>query len=81
VAKLNTSGTALIYSTFLGGNNNDFGASIAVDASGNAYVAGGTYSSNFPTTFGAVQRTFGGNVDAFVAKRASRNWPSRRFAA
>jgi len=49
VTKLNPTGTALVYSTFLGGGSQDVGNGIAVDASGNAYVTGSTNSSNFPT--------------------------------
>jgi hypothetical protein len=61
VAKLNATGTALVYSTFIGGSNFDWGRAIAIDAAGNAYVTGQTKSSNFPTTGGAFDRTF--NVD------------------
>jgi uncharacterized protein (TIGR03437 family) len=68
VSKLNASGTALLYSTYLGGGNDDQGNGIAVDASGNAYVTGWTLSTNFPTTAGAVQTTSGGANDAFVTK-------------
>jgi len=50
VAKFGPSGTNLIYSTFLGGTNNDFGYGVAVDSAGNAYVTGGTSSPNFPAT-------------------------------
>jgi hypothetical protein len=57
----------LAYSTFLGGSGADFGNAIAVDASGAAYVAGFTTSTNFPTTVGAYQRT-PTNRDAFVTK-------------
>ena len=49
VTKINTSGTALIYSTYLGGDNHDAVVGIAVDGAGIAYVAGGTESANFPT--------------------------------
>src|SRR5882724_5773859 len=67
VAKLNPAGNALIYSTFLGGAATDSGNAIAVDAAGNAYVAGGTYSFNFPTA-SAYQSTNHGQQNAFVAK-------------
>jgi len=68
VAKLNASGSALVYSTYLGGLSDDTANSIAVDAAGAAYVAGETASSDFPTTAGAVRRTIGGASDGFVAK-------------
>ncbi len=68
VTKLNPTGTSLVYSTFLGGISSDFGAGIAVDAAGNAYVTGDTLSTNFPTTQGAFQTTLGGSSDAFIAK-------------
>jgi hypothetical protein len=53
VTKLNPNGTALVYSSYLGGNRDDQANGIAVDAAGNAYVAGYTKSSDFPTTPGA----------------------------
>jgi hypothetical protein len=68
VTKINSSGTALVYSTFLGGNNADVGYAIALDSSENAYVTGYTYSTNFPTTAGAFQTTLGGPTGAFVTK-------------
>jgi hypothetical protein len=55
VTKLNPSGTGLIYSTYLGGNFLDEPNAIAIDSSGDAYVSGVTFSSNFPTTAGAIQ--------------------------
>jgi hypothetical protein len=62
-------GEAVIYSTYLGGNNFDVGNGIAVDTSGDAYVTGSTSSANFPISSSTVfQPTFGGNTDAFVAK-------------
>lgn len=54
VAKLNASGSALAYATYLGGSAGDGGFDIAVDTAGNAYVAGFTDSPNFPTTPGVV---------------------------
>ena len=68
VAKLSADGSSLMYSTYLGGSNADYGQGIAVDSSGNAYVTGYTQSTNFPTTSGATQTTYAGNYDAFVAK-------------
>jgi hypothetical protein len=68
VAKLNVSGNALLYCTYLGGSWDDRAFGIAVDAGGNAYVTGWTYSPNFPTTSGARQRVPGGGRDAFVSK-------------
>lgn len=68
VAKLDASGANLLYSTFLGGGDSDLGSSIAVDSSGNAYVAGTTNSTDFPTTVAAFDRTLNGKHDAFVTK-------------
>jgi hypothetical protein len=68
VTKLNPSGSALAYSTYLGGNNADSGNGIAVDSQGRAYVTGSTGSTNFPTTSGAFQRSNHGNLDVFVTR-------------
>jgi hypothetical protein len=59
----------LVYSTYLGGENSDYGHGIAVDGSGNAYVTGSTGSSNFPTL--DPYQTHQGNGDAFVTKFSS----------
>jgi hypothetical protein len=67
VTKLNAAGSAIVYSTYLGGSADDRGSSIAVDSSGNSYIAGNTSSTNFPT-LSALQATNGGGVDAFVTK-------------
>jgi hypothetical protein len=68
LSKLNASGNALVYSTFLGGNADDSGRAIAVDASGNASITGFTASTDFPTVL-PIQDTFGGGAyDAIVAK-------------
>jgi hypothetical protein len=68
VSKLNAAGSALLHSTYLGGSEIDEAYGLAVDASGNVYITGLTYSSNFATTAGAFQTTFGGYLDAFVSK-------------
>ncbi len=70
VAKLDVSGTALVYSTYLGGSSADSGNGIAVDGFGNAYVTGDTGSTDFPATPGAYDTTFNGGSysDVFVAK-------------
>jgi hypothetical protein len=57
VAKLNSTGTQLLYATYLGGSNEDVVRTIAADANGNAYVSGNTESSDFPVTPGALQST------------------------
>jgi uncharacterized protein (TIGR03437 family) len=76
VAKMNAAGSALLYSTFLGGTLDDAATGIAIDGSGYAYVAGFTSSGNFPVSSGAPQRTYGGSGgsdtvvfgDAFITK-------------
>jgi RHS repeat-associated protein len=68
VTKLSATGNGLVYSTYLGGSSTNEGQGIAVDATGNAYVTGGTQSTNFPTTTGAPQRVNNGSSDAFLAK-------------
>jgi plastocyanin len=78
VAKVNAAGSALIFSTYLGGSGDDRGFGIAVDRSGNSYVTGRTLSTNFPTA-NPFQTTYGGNTDAFVAKIRLRSNPSGFF--
>ncbi len=76
VAAFNPSGSGLLYATWLGGTGDDFGNDIAVDSSGNAYVAGETFSTNFPTTPGAYQTAYaGGAYDGFIAKISPENAP------
>ncbi len=67
VTKLNASGQ-MAYATVLAGNQGEEGQAIAIDSSGAAYVAGITYSSNFPVTAGALKTTLSGTSDAVVAK-------------
>lgn len=69
VAKLNAAGTALVYSTYLGGSASEIGRAIAVDGAGSACVTGHTNSLNFPVA-AALQPGHGspGSYDAFVTK-------------
>jgi hypothetical protein len=80
IVKLSADGSSLLYSTYLGGSGGDRAGGIAVDAAGNVYIVGGTCSSDYPTTAGALSRTLGSECipleeedegpsgDAFVAK-------------
>jgi hypothetical protein len=67
VLKLNSAGNALLFSTYLGGTAYDLGNAIALDSSGNAWVAGDTQSANFPLYL-PLQSVFGGQTDIFLAK-------------
>ncbi len=67
IAKINAAGSSLVYSTYLGGSQADSGAAIAVDSSGNVVIAGSTTSADFPVS-SAVQATYAGGGDAFIAK-------------
>jgi hypothetical protein len=68
VTKINYTGSALIYSTFISGSNMDWGYSIVNDAVGNVYITGKTYSSDFPSSPGAFSINNNGNWDAFITK-------------
>ncbi|HEY2393132.1 MAG TPA: SBBP repeat-containing protein [Candidatus Angelobacter sp.] len=68
VTKFSADGSALIYSTILGGSSGDTGNAIAIDRFGNAYVAGETFSTDFPTTPGAFQPAFVDADNGFVTK-------------
>ena len=74
VTKIDPTGSHLIYSSYLGGNQGDLGFGIAVDTAGNAYVFGETGSPNFPTTPGAFDTACGtdgrcnGSGDLFITK-------------
>ena len=67
ITKLNAAGSTLVYSTYLGGTLDDKARSIAVDGTSNAYIAGFTASTNFPTAT-PIQATLGDSNDGFVAK-------------
>ncbi len=68
VTKFNAAGNALLYSTYLGGSNEDVGHDIAVNEDGDAHVTGGTRSTNFPIMHPYQGIYGGGDYDAFVAK-------------
>src|SRR2546425_9221497 len=81
VTEVNEKGSALVYSTYLGGSGHDFGNGIGIDSEGKVFVAGGTTSPDFPTTPGAFDTTcgadgscdtgspfVGGMWDAYVTK-------------
>ncbi len=70
LTELNPTGTSLIYSTYLGGSNSNYegAGAVALDPSGNAYVAGVTRDSTFPVTAAAYQTELAGYQDAYVAK-------------
>jgi len=70
VSKMNPAGTALAYSTFIGGTGADAANSIAIDASGNAYITGGTTSTDFPTQ-NPIQAAFAGGGGTCPAQHAS----------
>jgi hypothetical protein len=67
VSVIDATGKSVLYSSYLGGNIEDVGNGIAVDANATAYIAGLTYSTNFPTTAGALQAAAGGEGDAFAS--------------
>ncbi len=67
--KIKSDGSQVLWATWLGGSGRDTSAaSIRVDGDDNVYVGGSTFSTDFPTTAGAYDRTYGGEADFFVAK-------------
>ena len=83
VAEMNPAGSALLYSTYLGGSGGEGGSNgltslkpIALDAMGNAYIVGATRSTDFPVTPKAFQTIYGGgSSDALVAKISPADAP------
>ena len=67
ILKVDSSGSALIYSTYLGGSESDIGSDVAIDSEGAAYVQGTTNSENFPTR-NPIQSSNAGGYDVFIAK-------------
>ncbi len=68
ISKFNAAGNTLIYGTYLGGSNNEQPHSMVVDSAGNLFVAGRTYSSNYPTLAGSYDNSFNGVSDIVVTK-------------
>ncbi|MGH9267653.1 MAG: SBBP repeat-containing protein, partial [Acidimicrobiales bacterium] len=72
VTKMNPAGTGLVYSTFIGGSGNDSGFDLAIDPTGNAYIAGTTRSANYPVTavtaFDTSCNSCPLDADAFLSK-------------
>ncbi|MDQ3111533.1 MAG: gliding motility-associated C-terminal domain-containing protein [Bacteroidota bacterium] len=68
LTKYDPTGSSLLFSTYLGGSDNEQPNSIVVDAANNLCVVGRTYSSNFPTTAGAYDVSFNGGADIIVTK-------------
>ena len=68
VAKFLPDGKTLVWATYFGGMGNETASSIALDASGNIWIAGGTSSYDLPVTTGAYQSTLKGSQNGFVAK-------------
>ncbi len=68
IVKIDASGSEILYSSYIGGGDEDVGYGVAVDGSANAYVTGITYSTNFPTAGGALKPAYAGAGDAFLTK-------------
>ena len=78
VSKLNATGNGLVFSTFLGGTEEDDGWGIAVDLSGNSYITGNTDSEDFPT-YNSFNQTQSGDYDVFVTKLIADDDPPKIF--
>lgn len=73
IAKLNHDGSALVYSTYVGGTGDDTGSAVAIDGSGNAYVSGTTGSTDLPATAGAFQ-TASADVSIYKSTNGGASW-------
>ena len=71
ILKINSDCSSLLYSTYIGGSNDDYGFAIAYDSENNAYITGETSSTNFPTSSGCFDDSFNGDRDVFVFKLKS----------
>ena len=76
LVEVDPTGSVDLFSTYVGGNGDDFPGGVAVDASGSIYLAGYSSSSDFPVTAAALQNALGGNTDAFVAKIGTASGPA-----
>jgi beta-propeller repeat-containing protein/ASPM-SPD-2-Hydin domain-containing protein len=75
LSKVSATGTSVLYSTYIGGSNEEIGYGVAVDSNANAYVTGLSYSTDFPVTGGAFQAANGGAGDAFLVKLSTAGGP------
>jgi hypothetical protein len=73
VSKLNSTGSSLVYSTFVGGSEWEWGKDITIDPNGNIYITGSTESFDFPNTTNAYDTSYNGEFDVFVLKFKSTN--------
>ena len=76
MTKLNASGAALGYSTYLGGSGDDAATGIAVDGAGSAYVTGDMDAAELPDDLGRLRHDLDGNYDGFVTKLDASGAPS-----
>jgi len=76
VAKLNPTGSGLVYATYLGGSTNDIGEGLAIDAAGDAYITAFTYDADFPVTKGAFQTTNAGFASNYETGAAAKLNPT-----
>jgi hypothetical protein len=75
LTKISATGTTILYSTYVGGSNEEIGYGVGVDSNANAYVTGLSYSTDFPVTASAFQAANGGAGDAFLAKLSTAGGP------
>ena len=68
ISKLNSTGSSLLFSSYLGGSGNEFPYSILLDSSANIYILGATSSSDWPTSTTAIQNTLKGSQDSYIVK-------------
>jgi hypothetical protein len=81
VQEIDPTGGTVIFDTFIGGSADDYPGGITVDATGNIYLAGFTYSSDYPVTAGAFQPNLAGQANVFISKIGSATAPAVTLTA